>query len=463
MARGGEQSLLDLRRAINSLVGDRAFFRSLKQTIRRRTPGLFVRLKAGFGDLRDEATWTRLLSPDEREQHYLVRQFDASPAEIRRNHELNGEFLRQPRPVESINWLIPPFEHAYGGVVTILRFAARLLSAHGIDSRILIYDYPGADIVNPAYPDLDLERMRRAIARHFPALESKVMLYRDAGVAALPPADVAVATYWTSAYIVSKMENVRAKFYFIQDYEPSFNEGGTKYGLIDTTYRLGLLRLVNTPGLLDWVTLLHGGEGTAFVPSVDRKVYYPPRAEDAGASGGDRAVRVFFYARPGASRNGFMLGAEALKRIKAIYGERVRIVTAGMDWEPLHYGLEGVLENRGLLKSSEEVAELYRSCDIGLVFMYSKHPSYQPFEFMATGCAVVTNHNSATRWLLKDGENALLVEPTAAAVAEAIGALIDDASLRRRLVERGYESVPASSWEEVIDEACRRAGLLREF
>jgi glycosyltransferase involved in cell wall biosynthesis len=371
---------------------------------------------------------------------------------------LNREFLERARPVKSINWLIPPFEHAYGGVVTILRFAARLQEAHGVDSRIVIYDYPGADIVNPAYPNLDLERMRSAIARHFPVLAPKVMLTRRAGTEELPAADAAVATYWTSAYIVSKMENVRAKFYFIQDYEPSFNEGGTKYGLIDTTYRLGLLRLVNTPGLLDWIKLLHGGEGTAFVPSVDRKIYHP-RAEGEGACG--RAVRVFFYARPGASRNGFMLGAEALKRIKAAYGERVEIVTAGMDWEPLHYGLEGVLTNRGLLKSSEEVAELYRSCDIGLVFMYSRHPSYQPFEFMATGCAVVTNHNSATRWLLKDGENALLVEPMAASVAEAIGTLIDDADLRRRLVARGYASVPSSTWDEVIDDACRRAGLLR--
>lgn len=445
-----------ITRALNELLGGNSAFDALKKKLRAKSPRLAMRLKAGFGSLDDEATWAKLLSTEEREQLYLVRQFDAPPDEVAGNRRLNDEFLREQRPVASVNWLIPPFEHAYGGIVTILRFAARLRSAHGVESRIVIYDFPGAKIVNPVYPALDIEHMRGQIARIFPALAEQVMLHTGERMDDLPASDACVATYWTSAYLSTKVTNTRARFYFIQDYEPSFNEGGTKFGLIDTTYSLGHLRIVNTPGLLDWIKVLHGGDGTAFVPSVDRKVYHAAteKAPDA------ERVRVFFYARPGASRNGFILGMEALRKVKERYGDRVEIITAGAEWNPLQYGVGDVLDNLGLLKTADEVAALYRSCDIGVVFMYSKHPSYQPFEFMASGCCVVTNENKATEWLLKNNENCLLTTPTAGAVAEAVGTLIEDPALRRRLSEAGYASLPRAGWDETIDETCRRAGLL---
>lgn len=477
MSRKAEAALPRLTRTLNELLGDTRAARRLKEYLRAKSPALVVRLKAGFGSLADEATWACALPPDEREQLYLVRQFDPSPGEVAYNRDLNARFLAERPAVRRVNWLIPPFDHAFGGIYTILRFAARLQTAHGVENRVVVYDFPGADIVNPIYPDLDIERMRAAIARAFPALAPGVTLHAGNDMGDLPASDATFATYWTSAYLLSKVRNARAKFYFIQDYEPSFAAGGTKFGLIDTTYRLGLLRLVNTPGLLDWIKLLHGGDGTAFVPSVDTSVYRAPeprgteaetgRADaDAGAADArtgaaeGRPVKIFFYGRPGAARNGFMLGLEALRRVKARYGARVQIVAAGAEWSAVQYGVTGVVENLGLLKSLAEVAALYRSCDVGLVFMFSKHPSYQPFEFMASGCAVVTNENRATGWLLRHEENALLCEPTAEDVAQTIGRLVEDPALRARLREGGLRSVAQKSWDETIDDACRRAGLV---
>ena len=77
------------------------------------------------------------------------------------------------------------------------------------------------------------------------------------------------------------------------------------------------------------------------------------------------------------------------------------------------FGLKGRVRNLGVLSSLDEVAALYRSCDIGLVFMHTKHPSYQPLEFMASGMATVSNINPATAWLLRDGENCLLARAAA--------------------------------------------------
>jgi glycosyltransferase involved in cell wall biosynthesis len=49
---------------------------------------------------------------------------------------------------------------------------------------------------------------------------------------------------------------------------------------------------------------------------------------------------------------------------------------------------------------------------------------------MASGMATVTSRNEDTLWLLKDGVNWLVAEPSLAAMAEKIGCLIDDPALR---------------------------------
>jgi len=79
--------------------------------------------------------------------------------------------------------------------------------------------------------------------------------------------------------------------------------------------------------------------------------------------------------------------------------------------------------------------------------MLSKHPSYQPFEFMATGMATVTNNNEDNLWFLQNEQNCLLSEPSPTAMAEAIGRLIENNTLRRTIAKNGYESL-GYTWEQ---------------
>lgn len=447
MAGTGGRTFVRAMRALNDQWGRGRRALAFKDYLRARAPRLFIGMKAGFGRVEDEATWANLLTGQEREDLALVRRYDPPPREIDETRRLNEVFLAAARPPRSLNWFVPTIAHPlYGGLNTILRFAARLQDAHGVETRVVLYDYDPRD--EP--------RVRRETEDSFPTIAPRLLFHAGREAEEVPPADACLATYWTSAYLVSRVTRTRAKFYFIQDYEPSFYEGGTRYGLVDTTYRLGLLRLVNTPGLRDWIDWLHGGGGTAFVPSVDTGVYRPDESRPPGAG----RVKIFFYGRPMNARNGFILGMEALKRVKERYGERVEIVAAGEEWNPLSYGAGGAVENLGRLSTRQAVADLYRSCDIGLVFMFSRHPSYQPFEFMASGCAVVTNDNSATRWMLRHEENALVCEATAESVAQSIGRLVEDAGLRRSLRAAGLRTVGQQSWDETIDDACRRAGLL---
>jgi glycosyltransferase involved in cell wall biosynthesis len=257
-----------------------------------------------------------------------------------------------------------------------------------------------------------------------------------------------------SAYVVAQSPAL-ARYYFIQDYEPLFYPAGTLYGLAEATYRLGLIPIVNTPGLLKFLHSTHGQiGGTSFVPTVDRSVYFPKQRTTRGP------LQIVFYGRPGQARNGFELGIEALKNLKRLYGNRLKIVSAGADWNAREYGLERVLENRGRLRSSAEVAELYRESDIGLCFMFSKHPSYQPFEMISCGCVVLSNENEATSWFFKDGQNCVLAQPTVPDLVEKFRWLIENEDERRRISDEAPLHISPEDWPSIIDGTCVRAGLL---
>ncbi len=65
--------------------------------------------------------------------------------------------------------------------------------------------------------------------------------------------------------------------------------------------------------------------------------------------------------------------------------------------------------------------------------MLTRHPSYIPLELMACGCVPVTNVNTWTSWLLKDGENCLLAPATASGIAGTVERALLDAPLREKI------------------------------
>lgn len=355
------------------------------------------------------------------------------------NRSLNSQFLAAGKQASALNWFVPYHENSlYAGVYTILRFASRLASNYSIPTRIVIYDRN----------EREISKLRNQIESLFPALK---------GAISSKPLDgaVSIATFWKSAYFVAE-RNGEANYYFIQDYEPAFYPAGSIYGLAENSYRLGLKPIVNTPGLLEFISRAHNiSDGVSFIPTVAGDVFYPGNLSEI-----DGPIQIVFYGRPSCPRNGFELGIEALAEVKRKFGARVRIVSAGEDWQPRQYGLENIVENRGRLSSISEVAALYRESHIGVCFMFSKHPSYQPFEMIASGCVVVTNENEATSWFFRHGENCIVTPPTVSEVSSALARLIEDESLRKRIQSTAVGTLSKQSWDEVIDETCVKAGLL---
>jgi glycosyltransferase involved in cell wall biosynthesis len=383
----------------------------------------------------------------ESDQLAMSGAFDIDDQAVADNRELIAGYLRSDSfEIRTLLWFLPFFHHVYfGGTHTLLRFADHFAREHGVENRFHCYDV-GASAVGP---------MADKVARAFPALaQSTFTSAQDFRPDQLPPADAAIATLWTSAYPVLHLRNVGAKFYFVQDNEQQFYPAGAASAMVEHTYRFGFPGIVNTPGLAD-VYRSYGNPATSFVPAVDLERYHP--AAEPRDPGGP--VRVFFYGRPKTPRNAFGLGLAALSLLKKSYGDRVEIICAGENWNPSQFGLAGQIRNLGVLQSLEEVAALYRSCDIGLVFMHTKHPSYQPFEFMASGMATVSNLNPATEWLLRDGENCLLTPPLPTPTAERLGRLVADAELRKRIAAAGLEEIRRFHWPDQIERVWRAMSL----
>ncbi len=330
-------------------------------------------------------------------------------------------------PLQRVVWIIPEFSVPfYGGINTILRNAEHMRTRHGVAP---VFAVLGGD--SPA-------RVRSKIGRAFPQLAAscEIVILTSADVLDLGPTDAAVCTLWTTAFVLLRLRNVRRKFYFLQDWEPLFYPSGTLSTIVESTYRFGYHAVANTPSLAESYRQL-GGLADHFMPAVDPAIFH---ARDRVPRGPNDPFVLVSYTRPGTPRNCFEALAEGMKMLKAKFGERIEILTAGAEWDPAQYGLGGIVRNLGLL-SYAETGILYRTADAGLVAMATRHPSYLPFEWMACGAAVVTNRNPYTEWLLRDGKNCLLCEMTRSDIFEAVSRLIEEPQLRDALATQAVEDI----------------------
>jgi glycosyltransferase involved in cell wall biosynthesis len=345
-----------------------------------------------------------------------------------------------PTTIKTATWFVPYYDHfGFNGIQTIFRFIEKL-SREGVHNHLVLYDNPAVDV----------DKIHSDIATYFPKLKNyKITVFTEdkaKGLAELPASDIAFCTIWVSAYLLLRFNKTKRKYYFIQDYEPLFYVAGSTYALSESTYRWGFRGIVNTPGLLAAVNQRHGMEGVSFIPAANHDVFFPDPDRKP-----NKRIRIVFYARPLNPRNSFNLSILAAKHLLDKYGDRIEVIAAGADgWDEAEYGLKGRITNLGLIKTLKEVADLYRSCDIGYAYMMNKHTTYQFFDYTSCGVATVMNQNEDHHWLHKHEQNCLLAEPSPAAMAEQIGRLIDDPKLRAKLVQNAADSI-GYTWDQQME------------
>jgi GT2 family glycosyltransferase len=98
-----------------------------------------------------------------------------------------------------------------------------------------------------------------------------------------------------------------------------------------------------------------------------------------------------------------------------------------------------------------EVNELFNQATVFVQTSIHEGFCLPPLESMATGGAVVCTDAHGNRDFCADGENCLIPDSEAAAVASAIGRLLTDAELRRSLGREGVGTASDYAWERRID------------
>jgi glycosyltransferase involved in cell wall biosynthesis len=368
----------------------------------------------------------------------LLEIYDFTPSQLRQSQQ--GQLKHGSGKMETVTWFLPEFNNPfYGGIHTILRFASTFQTRYKVRSLFCIFGHSPEKVV------------RQRIAATFPSLETSniVVLDDHRRVNELPESDAAVCSLWTTAYALLQFQNARRKFYFVQDDESRFYPAGSTSALVEASYGFGFYGICNTISLSDRYSA-RGGDAEYFNPCIDSTVFHDRNRKTIDAA---KPYTIFCYARPDHPRNCFELLAAVLRNLKQRLGDKILLITAGAEWDWQAHGLEGIVVNLGLL-DYQMTGALYRMCDAGLVMMMTRHPSYLPLELMACGSLVITNRNPDTAWLLKDGENCLLADPSPTSLTERVIEGLKDLDLRRRITNRAREQVNATynNWNNPIDK-----------
>lgn len=327
--------------------------------------------------------------------------------------------------VGTMNWIIPPFSIGSGGHLNIFRMIS-MLEERGFKVRIYIVG---------EHTFSSTEKIRKLIDEHFVPIKGKVFIGTDE----MLPAEFVVATSWDTAYWAYSFQSCAHKIYFVQDFEPFFYPHGSEYAFAEETYKFGFKGITAGQWLADTLNHKYGMITFPFGFSYDKHIYYPRQRNN-----GPR--RVFFYARHVTPRRGFELGILALNLLHKTIPE-VEFVLAGWDASEFHIPFPHL--NAGVVPI-RDLPLLYSQCDLALVLSFT-NLSLLPLEIMACGCPVVSNRGPNTEWLLTDGENALLCDPTPQDIAAKLERLLMDEQLRNQLIQRGLDFAQKTDWQKEGD------------
>ena len=257
----------------------------------------------------------------------------------------------------------------------------------------------------------------------------KIFLYWSQAI----PVDAIFATGWETAYPAYLDRSNARRFYFVQDFEPSFYPVGSENQLAENTYRFGFEAF--TAG--KWLaTKLHDEYGMTTHPfdfAAEMTLY--KRTNDS------RRKDVFFYARPVTMRRGFELGCMVLADVKKRRPD-IRIHMAGWDVSEWKVPFEYV--NHGAMKL-EELSPLYNQCAVALV-MSLTNLSLLPLELASCGTIPVVNDAPNNR-LVSDNPAIDYVPLSPGAMAGEIIRIVD----AQDQVERSREAAASAttlSWED---------------
>lgn len=326
-----------------------------------------------------------------------------------------------------VNWVTGAAGPGSGGHMTTYR-TIRYLQQSGYVNRVYLYDPYGGD--HKYYED---------VARNYYGVKCELGNVRHG----MADAHAVVATGWPSAYAVYNARCSGKRFYFVQDYEPSFYPVGTNSVLAENTYRMGFHGITAGRWLAEKLSHEFGMKTDYFPFGCDTTRYH--REPSSKRSG------VAFYARAGTPRRAVELGLLALE----LFAKRQPDVE-------LHFFGERITDlpfkfvNHGLMTPGQ-LNDMYNRCYAGLSLSLT-NVSLVPYEMLASGCIPVINDAAHNRMVL-DNPYVVYAPPTPQSLAAALETVVTRPDFEA-VSRQAAQSVVAASWDDAgaaVDAAFRRA------
>lgn len=323
-----------------------------------------------------------------------------------------------------IAWIMSPPGRESGGHQNLFRFI-NFAEQAGHECRIYFYHAAGG-------VDIPSIRAMLAASEAYPNLAAKLAVY-DPAVGVAADTQALFATGWETAYPAHRDPSLAKRFYFVQDFEPSFYALGSEAILAENTYKFGFHGITAGGWLAHKLSSEYGMKTDHFDFAVDKTHYRVTNTE--------RRNEIFFYARPVTPRRAFEFGLLVLADFAKIKPD-VAINLAG--WDVSNWKIPFEYNNLSSLQLSE-LNEVYNRCAAGLVMSLS-NMSLLPLELMSSGVTPVVNDGPNNR-MVSDNPNIEYVPTSPQAIARKLAEVID----REDAVERSLAmsaSVAAVDWED---------------
>lgn len=256
----------------------------------------------------------------------------------------------------------------------------------------------------------------------------------------MPDADIVVATWWETAYPISRLSKSKgSKFFFIQHYE-------TWYGFrdaVDRSYSLGLHNIVNSSWLKNIL------EQDLKAP-VDAVIAHAPDWDHfywEGKPRVDGEIRVLMPYRIDKWKG----VADGLKAVELSRGEgcQIKLIMFG----PIRGNDVPEDAEFHFNPSNAELRGLYNTSHIFLFPSRLEGFGMPPMEAMACRAAVVTTNVGAVPEYIIPGKTALVSPPgNPEALAENLVTLVKNPVLRENVAAAGYDYIRQFTWEKATRE-----------
>ena len=256
----------------------------------------------------------------------------------------------------------------------------------------------------------------------------------------VPDADIVVASWWETAYYVSKYgPNKGEKFYLSQHYE---TWGGPKEK-VDETYRLGLHNIVISSWLKNILKNL-GAPVEALIPNgVNSEEFYPEEVPRE-----DCDIRILMPYRK-EKWKGIEDGVKAFEIVKKVH-HNTKLVMFGP--RPKMGELPSGVEFH-VRPTNDELRRIYNSCDIFCFPSRVEGFGLPPMEAMACKIPVVTTNTGAVLDYALPGKTALISQPMdVKSMANNILELLDNESRRKTIAEMGYQHIQQFTWDKATNK-----------